>query len=289
MYMQPEDLFNEVQAIKDFQKDVKNIAKYLDTFTKLKTADAEVLDKLRKALKALPQSEIMVQAIEELRSNGTVLLETAYQQRADGFKRCETTYIHMAKEEGKLVREFTQGWRVGPLELQVKREEARASSLYNGETLIKWQPVSSADDLAAMEKKALSMLEQAALSEELLVNVFWEAYQEAGRRNRGFNQSLVQLADLYREVRITLIRHSLDGKAPQKKLDQYTDFPKWAYLYNLDLLRALGSKVPAEQRLAFQTGSMNEVSKGKGFVLNGLDAMNEYKVMVYVSAASGVS
>lgn len=284
-----EELFDEVKAIKDLQKDVKGIVKYFDAVIKLKTGDAEVLDQLAKALKNLPPAEDITQAVEELRGKGKTVVEMARQQRADGFKRCETAFIRQAREEGKSIREFTQGWRVGPLELQVKREEARASFLYNGESVLKWQAISSADDLLTMEEKALKLLEQVALPEDILVNIFWEAYREAGRRKtKGLNQSLVLLADLYREVRIALIRHSLNGKTPQKKLTQYTEFPKWAFLYNLDLLRALGATVPAEQRLVLQTGSMNEVSKGKGFVVNGLDAMNEYKVMVYVTTASGV-
>ncbi len=288
--MQPEELFDEVKAIKDFQKDIKIVMKFFEVFTKLKPGDAEIIDQLGKALKALPQAEIIGQATEELRVKGTKILEIASKQRADGFKRCETAFIRNARETGKSVREFTQGWRVGPLELQVKREEARASFLYNGEMLLKWESISTAEDLATMEKNALSMLEQAALPGTILVEAFWEAYISAVKRNHtGVNPSLVQLLELYREFRISLIRKYMEGKAPNKKIDRYVDFPKWAFLYNLDLLRALGSNIPPERRLILQTGSMNEVSKGKGFVLNGLDAINEYKVMVYVLAPSGVS
>lgn len=285
-----EEGFDEGKAIKSFQKDVKSIGKYFEAFSKLKTGDAEVLDRLGKALKAIPPAELLGPAVEELRNNGLGLLDKAYQIRAADFKRCETAFIRQARDAGKATREFTQGWRVGSLELQVKREESRASFLYNGEILVKWQPVSTADDLIEMEKKALSMLEKLTLNQELLVRVMWEAYCEASRRNqKNLNHSLVAISDLYREVRIALIRHSLDGKAPQKKLGEYTDFPKWAFLYNLDLLRALGSSVPTERRLTLETGSMKEVSKGKGFVVNGLQARNEYKVMVYASATSGVS
>lgn len=290
IHMQTEELFDEVKAIKDFQKDVKSIMKFYEVFIKLKSGDAEILDQLGKALKALPQSEIVGQATEELRIKGTRILETASKQRADGFKRCETAFIRNTREMGKSVREFSQGWRIGPLELQVKREEACASFLYNGETILKWQSISTAEDIATMEKNALSMLDQAKLPEPILVEAFWEAYLAAVSKNHtGSNPSLVQLLELYREFRISLIRNYLEGKAPNKKIDKYIDFPKWAFLYNLDVLRSLGSNIPPERRLILQTGSMNEVSKGKGFVVNGLDAMNEYKVMVYVLAASGVS
>lgn len=281
--------FDEINSIKDLQKDAKNIGKYFDAIVRLKPGDTEVLNQLRQALQALPPAEELSQMADELRNQGKSLLDRACQLRAAGFKRWETAFIRQARETGKSVREFTRGWRVGPLELQVKPEEALARFLYNGEILVKWQPVNNADDLMEMENRAILMLDNLTLPVELLVNVIWEAYQEAGRRNQYGNHALVPIAELYREVRINLIRHSLAGKAPQKKLDQYLDFPKWAFLYNLDLLRALGAIVPLDKRLVWQTGSIAEVSKGKGFILNGLEAMNEYKVMVYVSAASEVT
>ena len=55
----------------------------------------------------------------------------------------------------------------------------------------------------------------------------------------------------------------------------------WAFLFNLDRYRAQND-MPAERKLALQTGSQTEQQRGMGLVTNGLSAAEDYKVYCYV-------
>jgi len=275
--------FNEVQAIKDLQKEAKIIIKAFDAFIKVKASEPDALDKLNKALESMPDGKDTTALMGEFQLTAQSILNAVRQNRVKNFKRMETGYIQKVKESGKLLREFSNGWRIGPLEMQVDREQARISFWYNYENLIKWKPIANIEDIEKMEKKAVDMLEKATIPRGIIIQAFWAAYQEAMNRNmHKTNSTLVSITDLYIELRIVLVRQKIAGKTPHRKIDRYAEFPKWAFLYNLDLYRSLLTQIEPEKKLALQTGSMNEVSKGNGYVINGLEAQNEYKVMCYV-------
>lgn len=281
------DDYNETQLFKDLQKEAKSLAKWFDKISKIKYSDQQFLVKLDKALQTLPEDTEFLQLYGDFKRNIQSFIVSAHTYRANNIKRLAAAYIRSAQQAGIQLREFTRGWRLGPLELQVDLEQAQISFWYNHENLIKWQSVGTVEDIQKAEQTALTMLEKAALPAEVLIQVFWEAYLEARRRNsRSLDASLVSLNEFYREVRITLIRNRLNPKKPNMKIDRYVEFPKYAFLYNIDLYRQMSSQIPAEIRLAWQTGSMNEVNKGNGMIVNGLDAINEYKVMCYVRQAA---
>ncbi len=281
--------FDEKAELKVLQKEIARLEKVFSAFTKVKSTDTEALTKLQKALRTLPPGETFSKAVEELRIQIDDFIKQAQQVRRESFGRIEGDYIRTAKEQ-KLVREQARGWRVGPLEFEMEREQSRSRLLYNREVVLPWQSVQSRDDLEKLEIKALSMLEKSKLPDPVLMKVFWNAYQyirEQRVKSGISNSDMVPILDFYREVRAQLVRVQLETKKPDSKL-AYMDLPRWAFLYNLDCYRAI-KPLTQEQRLGFQTGSQVEVSKGMGFVANGLDAREEYKTFCYVVAIRSTS
>ena len=165
------------------------------------------------------------------------------------------------------------------------REQSRVRFLYNREVLLPWQSVFCKEDIEKSELKALDMLGKSLLPEPMLVKTFWEAYHNLKvlpNRSGASNSDLVPIDAFYRELRAQLVRSQLETKKPDSKLN-YIEMPRWAFLYNLDCYRTI--KFPDKTpRLGFQAGSQMEVSKGMGFVLNGLDALEDYKTFCYVIA-----
>jgi len=284
----PENIgdFNETQSFKEIQKEAKSLSKWFENIAKIKASDPQALAQLDKALQTLPDDTEFIHLYQAYKNKAQSFVTTARQNRANNIKRLISTYIRDAQQSGKTTREFIKGWRIGPLELQINFEQAMISFYYNQENLTKWQSVGSVEDIKKAEAAALTLLEKAALPPELLTRVFWEAYLEARKRNsRSMDESLVAINDFYREVRIALVRSRFETKKPHVKLDRFVEFSKYAFLYNLDLYRAMTSQIPAEIKLAWQTGSMSEVNKGNGVVVNGLNAANEYRFICYVKQA----
>ncbi len=280
------DGFNETQSFKEIQKEAKSLSKWFESIAKIKASDPQALAQLDKALQTMPNDAEFIHHYQAYKTKAQSFVTTARHNRANNIKRLISAYIRDAQQSGKATREFIKGWRIGPLELQINFEQAMISFCYNQENLTKWQSVGSVEDIQKAEGTALTLLEKAALPPELLTKVFWEAYVEARKRNsRSLDQSLVAINDFYREVRIALVRSRYETKKPHLKLDRFVEFPKYAFLYNLDLYRSMTSQIPAEIKLAWQTGSMSEVNKGNGVVVNGLEAANEYRFICYVKQA----
>ncbi len=153
-----------------------------------------------------------------------------------------------------------------------------------------WTAIGRREDLDKLETEALGKLNAAAYPNEMLTAVFWDAYAQERQRRTTEGKARaeqVPILDFYREVRATLVRHELAGQKPDKRL-QHVDLPCWRFLYNLDRYRALGPRVPESRKLGLQTGSQQEVARGLGLSVNGLDARQDYKTMCYVVASSSV-
>ena len=269
------------QIPSEFRKLVAPLA----AVTKVKPADPKALERLDAALRRLPPGETLGRAVDELRERAAQALHQARRERIAAFGPIEADFVRAAREGQKQLRERTNGWRIDMLELQLQREQARARFLYNREVLVAWSPVSTPDDLARLEERARLMLQKtvAAYPDELLVQVFWQAYEHERARRRGTGRArpeAVPILDFYRGLRVTLVRHELEEQQPDKKL-RYAELPRWAFLYNLDRYRALGSAVPEARRLGLQTGSQQE-SRSIGVVVNGLDAQQDYKTMCFI-------
>ncbi len=262
----------------------------LAAFTKVKASDPRALERFDAALKRLPPGETLGQALDELRERAARALEDARRERIAAFRPLEVEYVRAAREAGKSLRERANGWRVDMLELQLQREQARARFFYNREALVPWSPIGGPEDLANLEERARGLLGRAAYPDEMLTTVFWDAYEGERARRRAADRprpETVPLLDFYRGVRVALVRYELEEQAPDKKL-RYGELPRWAFLYNLDRYRALGTAVPEERRLGLQTGSQQE-SRTIGVVVNGLDAQQDYKTMCFILPAKGAA
>lgn len=280
---------DEKATLKEIITQFQKLAKPLEAISKLKPGDAETLIKLEAALKALASGAAFGSALDEVAGRASALVAEARKARVQAFGRLETAFIKSAEAEGKSIRELDNGWRIGGLELQVEREQSRARVLLNREILLSWAPIQDSADLPNLVGTAAALLEKAALPEQELISLFFEAYEvarDARRRHGAPAFHRVPVLQLYREFHLARARRELEAGKPGKKISTL-EVPLWAFLYNLDRYRALGAAVPEEQRLGMETGSQKEASSGMGVVINGLDARRDYQVICYIVPVKG--
>jgi len=278
---------SEIVTLKDAISRFGVLAKQLADVSTVAASAPEALDELEKVLQRLPAGDSFGQALEEARAKLTEVMASARLERAQSFGRIEAEFIRSVRESGKPVREQNEGWRVGMLDLQFRREQSSARVRYNHEELVGWKPVALSADFNRLEASALKLLKGAEFPPDMIVRILWNTYEsERDRRtkDRKTRPELVPLIDFYRELRATIVRFELTGQKPDRRL-QYTELPRWRFLYNLDRYRALGQAIPHEKRLGFQTGSQQDVQRGMGFSINGLDASQDYKTVCYVIAS----
>lgn len=268
-------------AVQSVVSEARKMAEPFQAFAAIKPGSADSLEKLESALARLPAGDTFSRAVEALRTRASETLTRARRERGDAFRRIETEFVQSSRTQGEPVREQSNGWRVASLELQVRREQGQIRWLYNREVLIDWSPVTSAAVFADARGKAQLLLKKEELPETVLKDAFWDTYQECLRlqQSQGRSSNLVPLGDFYRELRLTLVRRELTQK-PDKRISQ-AEFPKWAFLYNLDRYRTLAASLPADRRLALQTGSQRDTAR-LGMVTNGLDGRQDYQVVCYV-------
>lgn len=282
------DTAGAVENLPQLQAEYRRLAGPLTAVAKIKPTDPRALERLAAALERLPPGAALAQALDDLRERTTRFSHAARRERIATFRPIEAEWVRAARAEGKSVRERSSGWRVAMLELGLQREQARARFFYNREALTPWSPIGSPDDLTALEERARALLRGGTFPDEMLIAVFHDAYEgarAARRRGDKGRPEAVSLPDFYRGVRVALVRHELAGQGPEKKL-RWAELPRWAFLYNLDRYRALGTAVPTGQRLGLQTGSQQE-TRQFGMVVNGLDATQDYKTMCFIAPFGG--
>jgi hypothetical protein len=259
----------------------------------VRPAAADAPERIERALGRLPPGETFGAALDELRSQLESAVAEQRRAHAEAFGRHEAASIRAAREAGIALREQNAGWRIGPIELAFRRGAARACALYNHVEIVRWTAVADVSDLDKIMQKGATLLDRAraSLPEDLLVSVMWDAYVAARTARaalRTSSRDVIPILDFYRDLRIALVRHDLDGKRPETKL-AHAEMPKWAFLYHLDRYRDLGAAVPAERRLGFQTGSQSESARNRCVTLNGLDAAQEYKEFCHVLPPRGIA
>lgn len=257
------------------------VLKRLAGFEKFKPDNPEFLDQANAALKALPPGDTLGQAVEEFRAQAEQYVAAVRQERVRAFRRIEADFIRSAREQEKITREVSAGWRIGALMLEIDREHARARALYNHEPLGKWASIKDVEGLEDLVAKTNAALEKGQLPEELLIKAFWEGYKQGRELKQGPNKPLLPILDFYRGLRTALVLLELRGQKPEKRL-VHGELPRWAFLYNVDRYRSLGEKVPPEYRLGFQTGTQSVVASGNCVTINGLEAHLEYKKVCYI-------
>ena len=270
---------------KTIQRDWKQLLAPLAAIAAVRAEKPEGLDQLDKALKKLPNGSVLGRAVDDLKAKTAAFVKASKQERRAEFRKIEAAFVNARRKSGTPLRELDHAWRIGSIELQVHREQARARALYNREQVVGWKPITSPDDLEALVAAANAELEKRSLPDKVLTEVCWRAYltlAEQRAKDKKIDAARIPLLDLLREFRVALLRHELStGKIDRKP--KYVEFPMWSLLHNLDRYRKLGSKVPIEKRIAVETGSQRQ-TRSKGIILNGLDAKDEYKVFCYATA-----
>lgn len=264
----------------------KRLAAPLTEIAAIKPSTTDAAERIEQALGRLPPGATIGSVLDELRGKIEGALMEQRRAHSEGFRRHEAAFIRAARDAGTVLREQNEGWRVGPIEFAFRRGAAQACALYNHEEIVRWTVVRDVSDLEKIQQQGRAMLDRAhvSLPDDLLIAVIWDAYAHARVARAAAripSPDTVPVLDFYRELRIALVRHDLEGKRPEAKL-AHAEMPKWAFLHTLDRYRDLGAAVPPERRLGFQTGSQAESMRGRCVTLNGLDAAQQYKEFCYV-------
>jgi len=257
----------------------KNLIAPFESLTKIKLGVHDSSTKLEKALKGIGNSAMFAAAIDDLKSKLDRALDDARTISEREFDRTISGFINDIRKSGNIVREIANGWRVEELQLEIRNHQCRF--LYNRELWInKWEAPQKIADLKRLFSEAKASMKRLRLPESKLPEAFWDTYETCQRSASGRpERNEVLLKDFYKEFRITLARQDLDRNVDRKF--SYPEFPKWAFLYNLDLYISISSTLPFEKRLTLQTGSQEETRKF-GYVTLGLNPADDYRQHVYI-------
>jgi hypothetical protein len=265
--------------IKSVVNEFKKIISSIETLTKIKLGDHDSLTKLERALKRIGNGSTLASAIDDLKSQLARALEDARKVSEREFDQTIAGFIKDIRRSGNIVREISNGWRVGEVQLEIRNHQCRF--LYNKEPLVnKWEAPQKIADITKLFSEARATMKALRLPDTRLAEAVWDTYEACQRSASGSTERKeVLVQDFYKEFRITLARQDLSRSADRKF--SYPEFPKWAFLYNLDLYISISSTLPPEKRLTLQTGSQDETRRF-GYVTDGLSPAQDYRQHVYI-------
>jgi hypothetical protein len=273
-------------AQKELQRELQKLFKSVCTLIDYKAGDPDFPAAAVKVLTELPKGEVLGESLELLKNKFSPQFESFVQANIQVYKRYETAYLRGLKERGGTFRETSNGWRIGPLMLETKPALAQARFLYNRQTLTDWTDIRDENKLVELEQQASELLKLVELEGDELTEWVWICFKKAIiERYESIEGQRCLIQDVYLEFEARMKRDT----AWRKKLGTMTKerYPMWAFLYNLDRYRTLGTKVPASRRLMLQTGSQQEVSQGLGVTVGGLVTEDDYKTMCYLIRLGG--
>lgn len=252
------------------------LLKPLSRLSALKATSPSALEDFEKALETTPPySGAAYDAfLDECRR----AVQEERQRRQASFTRSVASFVNHLRGSGTDVREV-DGWRVGPLQLEMRPDRTQVRFLFDREPVVEWRSIASPDDVNDAYEDALTSLSEAELDVAVIAESLVDAYVHLSRR-----ESRVRIRDAYPELRVGLLRQQLRGK-PERTIKEFA-LPYWAFLYNLDRYRAAASSIPADQRLAFTTGSQAESAKF-GVTLNGLRTSDDYRTYCFLERMPG--
>jgi hypothetical protein len=269
-------------VLKALQKDTKLILKDWLELLKLKPTSSDSLGESERILARPEDSSSVSDALHKLRLRSLEAVRETQQRLREGFKGLEAEFIRSQREKSMSLRETASGWRIGKIELDIRREQGQARALYNHEVVIGWKFIAAASDLESLLTSALTALDRHLIPARDLFTTVWAAYQDASERTKA-KDGLLPIDAFIRALRLELLRQELSSGKLDKKLRR-ADFPLAGLLHNLDSFRQSQAAEHPPRQLLFQTGSQREQQKGLGAVLNGLDAREDYKVYCYIKA-----
>lgn len=257
---------------KEISKVLKDRFKAELAFIQLKPGNPGALTEAHKLLSKFQD--------KELKGAYLPLIEEELDKRNSQCKKTLSVFLQAAKDAGFGLREMAGGWRVGPLYLELDTTDAKVRFSYNRTPI---GAVVQADSEAVVMdgfQAALTQLQQEALPEEQLGELFTKAYQMAlayTGKAPGERVYVRTVAKLFGFLAADLTHNVAKGKG-------FGEYPLWAFQYNLDTYRKIASSLPNHQRLGLLTGSQTETSK-EGLTINGLDPNVDYNMICHVAAA----
>jgi hypothetical protein len=269
--------------LKSLQKALDSVLRPFLALLKIQPSNPKAIEQLTQALQAAPSGATVVEPIDAAVAALRRYVDEHRSVRESSFRRIEAAFISSVRERGGSVKELESGWRIGFTELAMDRPQGRASVLYNGETVVPWRPVQSDADLGKLIDEADKKLAAAELPHDQLRTVMNAAYVEARRTG---SPGRVPMPDFFRAFRLALVQDDLRSGKPEKRL-RHAEFPRWAFLYNIDRYRDRASEIGAD-RLDFEPGSQADNAKGLGMVVNGLARDGVHKKVCYVVRSSEV-
>ena len=268
-----------IPDIKTVVNEFKKVIAPIESLTKIKLGVHDSSTKLEKALKTIGNGATLAAAINDLKSQLARALKDARTLSEREFNRTIAGFINEMRQSGTVVREIANGWRVEEVQLEIRNNQCRF--LYNREHLVnKWEVPQKIAELARLFSEARATLQALRLPDTRLPEAIWDTYETCQRSASGrIERKEVLLQDFYKEFRITLARQDISRNADRKF--SYPEFPKWAFLYNLDIYISISSTLPPEKRLTLQTGSQDETRRF-GYVTDGLNPAQDYRQHVYI-------
>lgn len=271
------------EEFKQLQKELKAVTQHIDSLKKITPTKTESLIEIEKSLRMLPPSDTIGRAIEEWRQKAQSLIERVKQQNKEAFNKILADFIREEQAKDISTREFDNSWRIGSLEIQLRREQSQVQIAYNQQIIVKWFTISSLEDIRKNYDNSMRKLKESTVPFEILIDIFWDSYEYLRwqQKKKTLDHSeLVPLKNFFYEVQLFLRR-----KAKKDNISLPKEFTMWAFLYNLDLYRSRASDISDEKRLGCQTGSQAESAR-MGIVTNGLDAIHDYKTYCYIYAVA---
>jgi len=263
-------------------KELKDALKVFNKIIEVKPNDKDVLEKLEKFIVSASNLSSVFETLNDIIVRAKDIIAEEREKMSYNFKLIESELIMELKEKGVPLRECSDGWRIKSIQLKTKPQSSAVSISYNNQTIIDWTRINSKEDIQSLIGQAEKLLSQYLMPKDELIDIFWDAYKFAKFKS---GKDVVNIFDFYTEVRLIQLRRYLEKNKPDAKITKYTEFPKWAFLYNLDIYRSIWDEIPKDKRLALQTGSMQEIMQGKGMYVNGLNPDDDYKIMCYVYEA----
>jgi hypothetical protein len=273
----------KTEELSKLQKElIQQILGPLQRISKINLSRPEKLDDLEKALDSQPSGQVFGGMIEEWVKKLKLAIDSERAYRSLEFWRIFNEFIRTIKDSGVKTREFSKSWRVGPLEVGLRPDLSKVQMSYNEQVVMPWKVTTTAEMLKAMYDGAIEKLNKNQIKAEAFIDAMWEAYEYLkSKQMKGdlFNVQSVPAVEFLNELNVVIYRKSLE-----KKVSKLKDTSKWVFLYNIDLYFSVLREIPSEKKLSLEAGSQHEISKGKGILLNGLDAGQDYKFYCYFKA-----
>ncbi len=265
-------------------KEYQQIYRPYQALTKIKLNKSDGFEKFDRALGELPSDDVFCKRMNEWRNKITSLIASEKNRRQESFGKLFNDFVRGLRSSRSIpVREFsTTKWRIGQFEINLRPVQSQVTFSYDNELIKNWTTVLSVDDMNQLYSSMENKLKECEINWQIFCDALWDAYECLKKKQEidGIsNYQSVPIKEIIKETMVVLYRYSLD-----KKIARLKDESKWIFQYNLDLYFTRSKDIPSGKRVSRESGSQDEIRKGKGLMLNGLNADDDYKIFCYLRA-----